>query len=198
MPRIDLVEPYAVRMARQSIRDSLMSHGEECVLLHMHHVNEAQGVVDRCPVCFNDLYKSGGKYDCPHCYGTTFEGGVKDAYRAWAIFTDSNDDESFTKRGFWHPLASSMHTEHIPDLWKRDYVIRVARWTLDHRVAEVDGIYVMKQVTNESLRTGNAHGQTNLDNVSQMADLDKISDDMPINLFPVVGVQFQRYDGNPR
>ena len=175
-----------------------MSHGEECILLHMHHVNEAQGKVDRCPACFHDIYKQGAKYDCPHCYGTTFEGGVKDAYRAWAIFTDSKDDESFTKRGLWHPVASSIHTEWFPDLWKRDYVVRVARWTVDHRVAEVDGIYVMKQVTNESLRTGNAHGQTSLDGVSQIADLERIAEGMPLHRYPLVGQRFDRYDRKPR
>lgn len=198
MARIDLIEPYAVRLARQSIRDSLMSHGEECVLIHTWHVNEGEGVQPRCPACWNDIYKQGERFDCDKCYGTTFEGGIKTAYRGWAIFTDSNDDESFTKRGLWHPMASSMHTEHQPDLWKRDFVIRVNRWSPDHRVLEVDGIYVMKQVTNESLRTGNAHGQTSLDNVSQIADLDRISDDMPISKFPVIGQRFDRWDGRVR
>lgn len=198
MARIDLVEPYAVRLARQSIRDSLMSHGEECVLIHTWHANEGEGVQPRCPVCWNDIYKQADRFDCDRCYGTTFDLGVKQAYRAWAIFTDSNDDESFGRRGLWHPMASSMHTEHMPDLWKRDFVIRVNRWSPDHRVLEVDGMYVMKQVTNESLRTGNAHGQTNLDNISQIADLDRISDDMPISRFPVIGQRFDRWDNKVR
>jgi hypothetical protein len=185
-------------MARQAIRDSLMSHGEECVLIHTWHANEGEDVQPRCPACWNDIYKQGDRFDCDRCYGTTFDLGVKDVYRGWAIFTDSNDDESFTKRGLWHPMASSMHTEHMPDLWKRDFVVRVNRWSPDHRVLEIDGIYVMKQVTNESLRTGNAHGQTSLDNVSQIADLDRISDDMPISQFPVIGQRFERWDGKVR
>jgi hypothetical protein len=199
MARIDLVEPYAIRLARQSIRDSLMSHGEECVLVHMWHVNEATPLRHpRCAVCFHDIYKSGDKYACPACYGTTWEGGVKDVYRAWAIFTDSDDAETFGKRGLWHPTASKVHTEHMPDLWQRDFVIRVARWSIDHRVLEVDGIYVFDNVQNESLRTGNNHGQTSFDNVSQIADLSRISDAMPIGKFPVVGVKFDRYDGKVR
>ena len=36
MARLDLIEPYAVRFARQSIRDSLSSHGEEVVLMHAY------------------------------------------------------------------------------------------------------------------------------------------------------------------
>ena len=200
MARIDLVEPYAIRLARQSIRDSLMSHGEECILLHMFHPNEVQDDLryPRCPVCFDDLYSQGAKYDCPNCYGTTFDGGVKDVFRAWAIFTDANDEETFGKRGVWHPVASSIQTEHIPDLWQRDYVVRVGSWTMDHRVESVDSIYVFKGVTNESLRTGNRLGQTLFDTVGQRADLQQISADMPIGKYPFVGQRFDRFDGRPR
>lgn len=198
MARIDLVEPYAIRLARQSIRDSLMSHGEEYIALHMHHVNEAQGKVDRCPACFNDIYKQGDKFDCPTCYGTTFDGGVAAVWRAWGIFTDSDDSETFGKRGMWHPMASKIHTEHVPDLWQRDYAIRVTGWTLDHRPTGIDAIYVFKDVKNESLRTGNRRGQTDFDNVSQIAELQLIAEEMPIYKFPVTGRVFPRYDGKVR
>lgn len=198
MPRIDLTEPYAIRQARQSVRDSLMSHGEECILLHMYHVNEVQDIQPRCPDCYDDVYKQGDRYDCSRCYGTTFDGGVRDAKRAWAIFTDAQDVETFGKRGLWHPIASTVQTEHLPDLWQRDYIVRVARWSQDHRVEEVDGIYVLKQVTNESLRTGAMHAQTVYDTISQRADLSMIAENMPISLYPVLGVQFDRFDGRPR
>jgi hypothetical protein len=198
MPRIDLPEPYAIRLARQSVRDSLMSHGEECVLLHMYHANEVQDKRPRCAVCFDDIYKQGSKYDCPRCYGTTFDGGVMHAYRGWAIFTDENDAEVFGKRGLWHPIAGSIQTEHQPDLWQRDYVIRVNSWSRDHVVEEIDGIYVMKQVVNESLRTGAMHAQTVYDTISQRADIQMIADNMPISQFPVKGVRFDRFDGRPR
>lgn len=129
MVRVDLTEPYAIRQAREAVRDSLRSHGEECVLLHMYHVNEVQDVVPRCPACYDDVYKQGERYDCPRCYGTTFDGGVARVHRAWALFTDAQDVETFGKRGLWHPIASSVQTEPFPDLWQRDYVVRVARWS---------------------------------------------------------------------
>lgn len=200
MARIDLAEPYAIRLFRQNIRDSLMSHGEEVVLIHMLHPNEVQDDPNypRCPVCFDSIYGQGAKFDCPQCYGTTFDGGVKDIFRAWALFTDADDDESFGKRGFWHPIASSVQTEHVPDLWKRDFVVRVGGWSADHRVESIDSIYVFKAVTNESLRTGALRGQTSYDTVSQRADLQQISTDMPINLYPFVGKKFDRFDGRPR
>lgn len=198
MTRIDLAEPYAVRMAREAIRDSLRSHGEECVLLHMHHANEAQDVVPRCPVCYDDVYKQGERYDCDRCYGTTFDGGVAQAWRAWALFTDARDVETFGKRGVWHPVPAAIQTEPFPDLWQRDYVVRVVRWSADHRPLEVDGVYVLKQVDNESLRTGGMHGQTQYDTVGQRGELTMVAPEMPINLYPVVGVRFDRFDGRPR
>lgn len=200
MARIDLVEPYAIRLFRQNIRDALMSHGEECVLVHMLHVPEVEDdpAYPRCPMCWDEVYNQGEKYDCPQCYGTTFDGGVKDIYRAWGLFTDSDDAETFGKRGMWHPIASSIQTEHVPDLWQRDYVVRVGSWTVDHRIETVDAVYVFKGVTNESLRTGAMIGQTVYDTVSQRADLQLISKDMPINHYPFVGQRFDRFDGKPR
>ena len=198
MPVIKLPEPYAVRQARQSVRDSLMSHGEECILVHMYHANEVQDTRARCPVCYDDVYKQGERYDCSRCYGTTFDGGVKDALRAWAIFTDANDEETFDKVGLWHPIKCSIQTEPFPDLWQRDYIIRVARWSQDHRPEEIEGIYVLKQVTNESLRTGNMHAQTRYDTLGQRADGQLIADDMPIYQYPVVGQRFDRFDWRPR
>ena len=198
MPRIDLPEPYAIRLAKQSIRDSLMSHGEECILLHMYHVPEVQDKQPRCPACFDDVYSQGERYDCERCYGTTFDGGVSQAYRAWAIFGDALDRETFGKRGMWHPTARTLQTEPFPDMWKRDFVVRVTGWTLDHRPLGIEGIYVFDEVTNENLRTGNHFGQTELHLVGQTADLQKISDDMPIHKYPIVGVRFDRFDGRPR
>lgn len=200
MPRLDLVEPYAIRLFRQNIRDSLRSHGEECILIHMMHANEVQDnpAYPRCPVCFDDLYNQASKFDCDRCYGTTFDGGVKDIYRAWGIFTDADDSETFGKRGLWHPIASRVQTEHVPDLWQRDFVVRVGSWTRDHRVESVDAVYVFKNVENESLRTGAALGQTGFDTVSQRADLQQISSDMPINKYPFVGTKFDRFDGRER
>lgn len=199
MPRIDLLEPYAIRLARQSVRDALMSHGEECVLLHMHHVNEAEhDGVPRCQWCFDSLYKNQHKIDCARCYGTSYEGGVKLALRAWAQFTDAEDQEKIGPHGHYHPVARHMHTEWMPDMWQRDYVARIAAWDSDHRVLEVEGIYVLRAVSNESMRTGNWHGQTSVDNISQRADLYRQPEELPIYKFPLVGQIFPRFDGNPR
>ncbi|QZE10461.1 hypothetical protein SEA_SCOOBYDOOBYDOO_115 [Mycobacterium phage ScoobyDoobyDoo] len=198
MPRIDLIEPYAIRFARQSIKDALMMHGEECILVHMYHVNEVPRDQPRCPACYDDIYKQGSTFDCTRCYGTTFDGGVADYARAWAIFTDAQDDEDQDKRGLWHPQPRSVHTEWFPDLWKRDYLIRVSKWAPDHRVLEIDSVYTVKEAWNESIRTGNAFGQTSLDAISQRADIDRVAEQMPIYRFPVLGRVVERCDGKVR
>lgn len=198
MARIDLVEPYAVRLARQSIRDSLMSHGEECILFHMYHVNDVPSTQERCPACFDDIYKGDESFNCTRCYGTSYDGGVAQVFRAWGIFTDSLDTEDQGRTGFWHPQNRSLQTEHMPDLWQRDYVVRVEEWTLDHRPVSIEGIYVMKDVSNESLRTGNRAGQTSVDNIAQECEIQRIAEEMPIYSYPIIGQVFHRYDGNAR
>lgn len=198
MVRIDLPEDYAVRQLREAVRDSLRSHGEEVILMHMFHVADPENTAERCHTCYNEVYKQGDNFDCPRCYGTTYEGGVKDIWRAWAIFTDNVDIENIGRRGVWHPVARQLHTEHIPDLWKRDYVVRVSRWTADHRVVSIEGIYVFDDVSNDTLRTGAQPGQTARDSVGQRASLNRISESMPVYKYPLVGRVFHRFDGKPR
>lgn len=198
MPRIDLLEPYAIRQARQAIRDSLMSHGEECILIHLFHVPEVENIQPRCPVCYDDVYKQAEEFDCTNCYGTTFDGGVNTAHRAWAIFGDAQDKETFGKRGYWHPTERTLHTEPYPDMWKRDFVVRVTGWTADHRPTGIEGIYVFDEISNETLRTGNHFGHTQLYPVGQRADLQRIAEGMPIYKYPIVGQVFERWDGKIR
>jgi hypothetical protein len=192
--RIDLPENYAVGFARQAVRNSLQSHGEEVVLLSCYHINADYGSQPRCPECYDDLYQAGEKNDCPTCYGTTFLGGIKDVHRAWAIFTDAADQEDHTKRGVWHPIKRNVHTEYTPDIMEHDFIVRVTSWSTDYRPQGVEGIYVCDVVTNESLRTGNRPGQITLDAVGQRADVERLSEQMPIYRYPIVGTRFERAD----
>lgn len=192
--RIDLPENYAVHQARQAVKNSLQSHGEEVVLLSCYHVNSDYDDQPRCPECFDDLYQAGEKNDCPTCYGTTFQGGIKNAYRAWALFTDAADQEDHTKHGVWHPIKRNVHTEHLPDIMEHDFIIRVTSWSTDYRPVGVEGIYVCDVVTNESLRTGNRPGQITMDAVGQRADVERLSEQMPIYRYPIVGTRFGRMD----
>lgn len=198
MSRVDLPEHYSVHFARQAIKDSLSSLGEECVLIHTYHVNEDYETQPRCSACFDEIYEQGERHDCPNCYGTGFDKGIKEMWRAWGQFSDTNDSEDIGKRGRWHPQERGLHTECVPDLQQRDFVVRVSRWSADHRVLDIEGIYVLLQVQGESLRTGNQAGQTALNNIGQRSTIQKLSEKMPIYRAPILGQQIPRFDGRER
>ena len=197
MARIDLFENYAVNLTRQSVRDSLMSHGEEAILLSMYHAN-ADKDFKRCPSCWDEDYNQPEDNTCTICYGTTFYGGVKQACRAWAIFTDQNQDEEIGKRGVWASDKRKIQTEPFPNLIQHDFVVRIRRWSRDHKPLEVEGFYVCGEVSQDSIRTGNKFGQYSWDSVGQNASLEELSSSEPITKYPVLGKSFPRWDGKVR
>lgn len=177
MARTDLPEPYAIRMARRSIRESLMSHGEEVIAFKMFHVYPDEGVQPRCPVCYNDVYAQAERADCTACFGTTFEGGIKEMSRMWALITTTDSTEQRKKRGQWQEKDRALQTEPFPNLYENDYILRVVRWSQDHRPLEFGGIYILGGVADETLRTGNQYAQTAEDRVGQRARATELSTD---------------------
>lgn len=187
---IKLVENYAVTMARQSIRDSLMSHGEECILLQMYHVGEDEGTAPRCPQCYDDIYKQSDAANCKDCFGTTFTGGVKAAIRVWGMFTDHVAAEQIGPKGVWTPDQRDMQCEPFPLLTEHDYLVRVRLWDASHRPTELEGYYGIQQVTRQSLRTGNRFGQWQWDVVGQKATVTELQKNSPICSFKVLNQTF--------
>jgi hypothetical protein len=190
VPRIDLPEPYSVTLARQAVRDSLLSHGEECILLQMYHVGADEGKARRCPVCFDDIYKQSEKANCTSCFGTTFDNGVKSAVRVWGMFTDHVAAEQIGQNGVWTPDQRDVQIEPFPLLTEHDFVVRVRVWDSSHRPIEIEGYYGVQQVTRNSLRTGNKFGQAQWDVVGQKATITELQKNSPIYSYSVVGVQF--------
>lgn len=190
MPRIDLVEPYAIGLARQAIRDSLLSHGEECILLQMYHVGTDEGTAKRCPECYDDIYKQSESANCTDCYGTTFAGGVKSAVRVWGLFTDHVAAEQIGQNGVWAPDQRDVQIEPFPLLTEHDFLVRVRMWDSTHKPIEVEGYYGIQQVTRNSLRTGNRFGQWRWDVVGQKATITELQKNSPICAYPVEGIQF--------
>lgn len=199
MPRIDLPEDWAVRHHRQLVKDSLMSHGEECVILSMFHPNADKKQL-RCTNCYDeDYHQSEDPQNCDVCYGTTFQGGVKSFARVWGMFTDQSQSEIIGRRGFWAADDREIQTEPFPDLIQHDYVVRVRKWSRDHIPLEVEGYYVCEVVTQDSLRTGNRFGQYSWDTIGQRAQIHKLqASSESITRFPVLGVRFDRLDGKVR
>jgi hypothetical protein len=176
-----------------------MSHGEESILLAMYHAN-ADKNQPRCRNCYDEDYKqSEDPQGCDVCYGSTFQGGVKSVARVWAMFTDQVQGEEYGKRGVWAADNREIQTEPLPDLIHHDYVIRVRKWSPDHRPLEIEGYYVCESVTQDSLRTGNRFGQYEWDTIGQRAQVNKLQvSSEPITRYPVLGVRFDRLDGKVR
>lgn len=187
---IKLVENYSVSLARKAIRDSLMNHGEECVLLQMYHVGVDDGVAPRCPQCYDDIYKQSTAANCTDCYGTTFAGGVKSAIRVWGMFGDHVIAEQVGPKGVWTPDQRDAQIEPFPLLTEHDYLVRVRLWDALHRPVEIEGYYGIQQVTRQSLRTGNRFGQWQWDVVGQKATVTELQKNSPICAFNVEGVAF--------
>lgn len=197
MARVDLLEPYAVRQLRNSVKESLQSHGEECILLAMYHVVSDAETAERC-FCFDEVYKQSDRFGCEDCYGTTFLGGVKSAARAWGMFGSSENVEDVTKQGVWTPTRRDFQTEFQPSLMEHDFVVRVEEWDRQHRPVSISGIYIADSVRPMSLRTGGATDQMRRSVTAQSTTLSLLQDTHPIYDYPVVGKVFRRLDGLAR
>lgn len=197
MARIDLPERHAVAQARRAVRDSLMSHGEECVLVAARHVN-MDTQAERCAACWDDIYKQPRTPDCSRCYGTTFAQPVLEACRVWAIFTDTAANETIRARGVWTGDDRGFQTEPFPRIMEHDFVARVRRWSPAKEALSLEGVYIVKEVFQDSLRTGSQYGQSEEDVVGQRANITLLHDLTGIYKFPIVGQKFPRRDGLQR
>lgn len=197
MARVNLPERHAVRQARAAVRDSLMSHGEESILVSVRHVNADQGA-DRCHVCWDDVYKQARIPDCDHCYGTTFEQPIRSAARVWSLFTDGSQNETIRHRGVWTSDDRAFQTEPFPRILEHDFVVRVSEWAPDKTALKVEGVYMVQVVYQDSLRTGARYGQTEFDVIGQRANVTRLHNLTGIYQMPVVGRRFHRLDGLQR
>lgn len=186
---INLVENYAVNQARQAVKDSLQAHGEQCILLSMYH-RFTDYDMPHCPYCTDDVYTGSGEV-CNICWGTTIQGGVKQAAKVWGMFTDNVEGEVYGKRGVWQADNRQFQTEAYPQLMQHDYVIRVRKWNTNGTPAELEGFYAIKEVTKDSLRTGTRFGQSDSDIIGQKAQVSEVSNITNIAKYPVIGVPFQ-------
>ena len=193
MAVVKLTEDYSVALTRNSVRDAMMYHGEQCIALSMYHVNKDEKTYPRCSVCFDDIYKQPEQL-CTHCYGTTFEGGVKEAYRIWSVFSDKTAGETYGQKGVWSADQREIQCEAFPLLLEHDYIVRIRKWGDNFTPVEIEGYYGVQQVIRNSMRTGNRFGQWTWDVVGQKANVSELQNNSIITSFPVLGVSFPAPD----
>lgn len=178
---------YAVNTIRRNVEDALVIAGEECIVLSMYHIAEDINTQPRCPICYDDIYQSGKSFECSECYGTTFLDGVKKATRAWAIFTDSTNQENFTKRGEVSWNTRQVQIEAAPFLRENDYVIRVKEW----QSTQISGYRIpipkvygercrLDVITEITVRTGSRYAQNQYDKIGQRSSISDLPHGHPI------------------
>lgn len=188
MAEIKLVEDYQVTILRNDVRDSLQMAGEQCVVLQLFHAGDPDAVP--CPQCGDDTYQS-PEADCLSCYGTTFDGGVRVAMKAWALFTDHEVSEQLGNRGTYQPDKREVQFEAFPLTVEHDVIVRVSQWNGDGSVGAIEGYHMLQTVTRRSLRTGARFGQATWDVVAQKAQLSELNPNMKmITNYPIVGKTF--------
>lgn len=196
---IKIPEDYASNTMYSKVKEAAQYIGEECIGLVMYHA----GIDDvgptprpRC-VCFNEVYTDTQQFDCPYCYGTTFAGGVKEAWRIWSIW---DDDENPIERskfgGFYDPHAFTVQTEPWPAFYEGDYLLRVSQWDTNKQApVAFDGFYKTTNAAQITIRTGNRYGNSNSDQIAQKLKVVSQPDSAPINKYDVVeNINFSRAD----
>jgi hypothetical protein len=190
---------YAVNQVYANIKNAMQLLGEECLLLRMIHVNDA-GDQPRCSTCYNDVYKQIEDPNCLNCYGTTFEGGIREVWRVWAIFDDQTQDEKKAKDGVWGNEDHEVQTEPFPELQQNDYAIRVKQWdSIKQAPLELGLRYRLGPVSPVSVRTGSRFSMTNSDRVAQKFHAIMLPISNVIYSYNIaLEVQFPRYDNQRR
>jgi hypothetical protein len=184
--------------ASQAVREALMTAGEECIVLHLYHVFEDDGTQPRCS-CYDNVYEQIADWECPLCYGTTFVGGIKNIWRAWGIFSDHPLSEKYAKPGMWTSDDRSVQLENEPTLMQHDFLVRVQQWDNYGAPVLLGDRFVIDEVKQSSLRTGNRYGQTIMDVYGNSGKIHRVPPNHPIQNYNIaLGTPLPRVDGLPR
>lgn len=183
MGRFDFPESYAINLARQSVRDSLMSHGEMSIAFAAFHPSRDKDVERyRCPH-YDDIYKDKrGDGNCTACYNTSYT-RFKEIARIWAVYTDTSNQEKASKTGVYSPDERAVHAEFSPELVNGDYIVRVSYWNGKTPMV-VEEVYKVSNSQPESLRTGARFGQAYYDTIGQRLQVNREPRDHALYKYP--------------
>lgn len=124
-------QPWAIEQERRRHNQALWYVGETTMFALMWHIEDFNsGLVGRCRSCYTsqgaitEVYGQSDQNKCPDCFGTTFDGGFKALIIRPAIFSDTDESETFHSRGVIHP--NDLAIESTPDFRVRngDYCFR--------------------------------------------------------------------------
>ncbi len=141
-------QPWAVDQERGRHEQALYLYGEYTLFVLMWTASDYDNnLVTLCPVCSADpisaAYGQPTRNKCPSCFGNRFNGGYRALIFRPAIFGDTDDGQSFTKRGV--TTANEVFIESTSDfrVHSGDYAMRATGER-----------YQLRTPTRAALRTG--------------------------------------------
>jgi hypothetical protein len=133
-------QPWAIEQERIRHNQALYAVGEYAVFALMWHVEDFRdGLVSRCSVCWvpfgevAEVYGQTSKQKCLNCFGTTFEGGIRNLIVRPIIFPDNPDSETNDRRGVIQSNSAQVETTSDFRIQQHDYLFRgdASRYQLD-------------------------------------------------------------------
>jgi hypothetical protein len=123
--------------------EALYMWGELAVYTLMWRpIDHEQGLVDRCPRCFDGAmsrqaraFGQATESECPECYGTTFEDGFRAQIIRPTIFADRNSEMRDESRGTVVSDTIMVDTTGDFTMHKGDYIFRYdnTRWQVEEK-----------------------------------------------------------------
>lgn len=141
---------YAVQQERYRHDQALNTYGEYAMFVLRWTIRDHKaGLVERCSECYlahgkiAETYEQPSRRDCPSCYGTTFEGGIRAKIIRTSLWDANEEDYQDARRG--ESILQTASVQSTSDFRMRtgDYIFRAdgSRWQ-------------MRTVSTNALRTG--------------------------------------------
>ena len=142
-----------VRYIRKAVREALEAEGELAIYYQMYNPQNSAGV-PRCTHCLNGAYQQsdwGASMICPYCFGTTFAGGIRQAWFTPLLFSKPDVRDEHHPYGDLAEQTSDLYLPDFISAWKGDFAVRINGlvWTArseDGSVIEKDTFVIVKEI----------------------------------------------------
>ena len=168
-----------VRWLKKSVREALELEGELCLYYQMY--NPQNPGAERCSHCYNGSYMQSGyalsNEMCPYCFGTTYEGGIRQAYFTPLLISKAQISNSHKPYG---DLAEQAANAYLPDFieaWAGDYIVRINGFNL---VSE--NPFKVSPSAVEVWKMGVPQVSIVKDGLSQIGSFQKLGSNAPLSL----------------
>jgi hypothetical protein len=134
-------EDWATYQERMRHEQALYQVGEYSMFILMWSlIDFEEGLVVRCTRCYGttgtiqqrvaNVYNQPTQNECPDCYGTTFEGGIRAKIVRPTIWADQDEKEKLAQRGVVHPERVSVESTWDFRMRQGDFILRAdgSRW----------------------------------------------------------------------